>query len=98
MANNKINSFLKKLRGATGSSSFAESRYGTVNNWISSGSYALNRILSGSIYKGFPSGRIIILAGDSSTGKSLIAANCIANALKMGYTHVFYFDAEGRSA
>ena len=46
--------------------SFTESKYGDINNWISTGSYALNRIISGSIYKGIPSGRVIILGGESS--------------------------------
>ena len=55
---------------------------------------ALNRILSGSIKKGIPSGRITVLAGESSVGKSLIAATLIANAQKDGCQHVFYFDLE----
>jgi RecA/RadA recombinase len=93
MAN--LNSFLKKLKEETGGESFAESRFGDVSNWISTGSYALNRILSGSIYKGIPSGRVIILGGESSSGKSLISAYIAANALKQGYDAVFYFDSEG---
>ena len=93
MAN--LKNFLKKLKEETGGASFAESRFGDVNNWISTGSYALNRILSGSIYKGIPSGRITILGGESSSGKSLISAFIAANALKEGYDAVFYFDAEG---
>ena len=49
MAN--LNKFISKLKESTGAVSFAESRFGDVNNWISTGSYALNRILSGSIYR-----------------------------------------------
>ena len=90
-----INSFLQKIKEVTGGESFAQSRFGDVNNWISTGSYALNRILSGSIYKGIPSGRIVILGGESSSGKSLISAFVAANALKEGYDAVFYFDSEG---
>lgn len=93
MAN--INSFLNKIKKETGGESFKESRFGDVNHWISTGSYALNRILSGSIYKGIPSGRITILGGESSSGKSLISAFIAANALKDGFDAVFYFDAEG---
>lgn len=93
MAN--INTFLKNLRSKTGSTSIKESRYGEVSNWISTGSLALNRILSGSIRKGIPSGRITILAGESSTGKSLLAALIMSNALKQGFDHIFYFDSEG---
>lgn len=60
MAKN-LKNFLKKLSEETGAVSFTESKYGDINNWISTGSYALNRIISGSIYKGIPSGRVIIL-------------------------------------
>lgn len=59
------------------------------------GAWAVNRICSGSIKKGIPSGRITVLAGESSTGKTLIAATIIGNAIKDGCKHVFYFDAEG---
>lgn len=90
-----FNNFLKKYREKTGSDSITESRYGEPSYWISTGSWALNRICSGSLKKGIPSGRITILAGESSVGKSLIAATLIANAQKDGCQHVFYFDAEG---
>ena len=95
MAGANFKSFLNKYREKTGSSSIAESRYGEPKYWISTGSMALNRILSGSIKKGIPSGRITVLAGESSVGKSLIAATLIANAQKDGCQHVFYFDSEG---
>ena len=95
MAKTKIDSFLKSLRNKTGSMSIKESRYGDVSTWISTGSLALNRILSGSIKKGIPSGRITILAGETSTGKSLLAGLIMSNAIKQGFDHIFYFDAEG---
>ena len=65
MAKN-LKNFLKKFSEETGAVSFTESKYGDINNWISTGSYALNRIISGSIYKGIPSGRVIMLGGESS--------------------------------
>ena len=94
MATNFKN-FLNKYRDKMGSSSIMESRYGEPSYWISTGSMALNRICSGSIKKGIPSGRITILAGESAVGKSLIAATLIANAQKDGCQHMFYFDSEG---
>ena len=87
--------FLNKYRDKMGSNSIMESKYGEPSYWISTGSMALNRICSGSIKKGIPSGRITILAGESAVGKSLIAATLIANAQKDGCQHVFYFDSEG---
>lgn len=95
MAGANFKSFLNKYREKTGSNSVMESRYGEPGYWISTGSMALNRICSGSIKKGIPSGRITVLAGESSVGKSLIAATLIANAQKDGCQHVFYFDSEG---
>ena len=95
MANVTFKNFLNKYREKTGSNAIAESRYGEPSYWISTGSMALNRICSGSIKKGIPSGRITILAGENSVGKSLIAATLIANAQKDGCQHVFYFDSEG---
>lgn len=94
MATNFKN-FLNKYRDKMGSNSIMESKYGEPSYWISTGSMALNRICSGSIKKGIPSGRITILAGENSTSKSLIAATLIANAQKDGCQHVFYFDSEG---
>lgn len=91
----KLNNMLAKLAQKTGAQSISESRYGNVSTWISTGSLALNRILSGSIKKGIPSGRVIVIQGENSTGKSLLAALIMSNALKSGYDAIFYFDAEG---
>lgn len=91
----KLNTMLSKLAQRTGAATIYESRYGDVSNWISTGSLALNRILSGSIKKGIPSGRVVVLQGESSTGKSLLAALIMSNALKDGFDAIFYFDAEG---
>jgi len=57
----------------------------TVDEWISTGCYALNAIISGSLYKGIPKGRITGFAGPSMSGKTFIINKCIANAQKDGY-------------
>ena len=62
MAGANFKSFLNKYREKTGSNAISESRYGQPGYWISTGSMALNRICSGSIKKGIPSGRITVLA------------------------------------
>lgn len=54
---------------------------GDYAGYISTGSYWLNAVLSGSIYNGFPSNKIMILQGVSSTGKSYFALSMIANYL-----------------
>lgn len=42
---------------------------GEITGWVDSGSYALNALLSGSIFKGFPSNKIVGFIGVESTGK-----------------------------
>lgn len=52
-----------------------------VTEWLSSGCIALDRILGG----GFPVGRVTEVYGDTSTGKSLIAAQVAALAQEDGH-------------
>jgi RecA/RadA recombinase len=67
-----------------------------VTEYLSTGSYAINRVLSGSIYNGFPVGRISTIAGESQSGKSLLVANTIIEALKNNKVDIVYiFDSEG---
>ncbi len=42
---------------------------GDVSSYVDSGSYALNALLSGSIYGGFPGNKIIVIGAPPSTGK-----------------------------
>lgn len=57
----------------------SESALSVVNDWIDTGSYALNAIISGSCYKGIPNGRVVGLAGPSGCGKTLMSTKIIAN-------------------
>jgi recombination protein RecA len=52
--------------------------------WFSTGNYVLNRIISGSFFKGIPQGRITNLAGPSGAGKSFVAANLMRAAQEAG--------------
>jgi RecA/RadA recombinase len=91
-----IGKLLRSIRKTTNSNSFKHSQYGTIKNYISTGDYGLNRIISGSIYKGVPSGRIVLINGESCGGKSLFVAQIAANALNIEkYDMIFYFDSEG---
>ena len=45
-------------------------QYADVDKYIDTGSYALNALLSGSIYKGLPGNKVTALAGETSTGKT----------------------------
>ena len=54
-------------------------------DWISTGNYALNYLISGDFYKGIPLGKVTVLAGESGSGKSFIASgNVVRNAQKQG--------------
>ncbi len=61
--------------------------------WISTGSYALNALISGDMYKGIPNNRVIGIAGEESTGKTYLCIDIIKEAIKIGYD-IVYFDSE----
>lgn len=65
----------------------------SVEHWLSTGNYALNRALSGDYKKGVPLGRITLFAGPSGAGKSFIVSNIALQAQKQGY-HVLFLDSE----
>ena len=64
-----------------------------IKEYVSTGNYIVNAAMTGSLFKGVPSGRVITLAGEESTGKSFLAVSICKNAQKMGYTPV-YLDSE----
>ena len=54
-------------------------------DWISTGNYALNFLISGDFQKGVPLGRVTCLAGESGSGKSYIASgNLVRHAQQQG--------------
>lgn len=55
-----------------------------VESWVSTGSFALNHIISGDFNKGLPLGRVVDIFGDPSTGKSLLIYHLLANIQKQG--------------
>ena len=92
----KLNEVVKSIRRQTKAETIDESTFAKVTEYLDSGSYAINRVLTGDIHKGFPVGRISTLFGLSQSGKSLIAANTVVNALKNDQVDVVYiFDSEG---
>lgn len=71
-------------------STMDENCISTPSDWIDTGSKALNAIISGSLYKGVPVGRITGFAGPSGAGKTLIINKVLANAQKKGYVAVIW--------
>ena len=67
-----------------------DSSISTPSDWIDTGSKALNAIISGSLHKGIPVGRITGFAGPSGAGKTLIINKILANAQKKGYIAVIW--------
>ena len=54
-------------------------------DWISTGNYALNYLMSGDFEKGIPLGKVTVFAGESGSGKSYIASgNLVRHAQKQG--------------
>ena len=54
---------------------------GDVEQFIDTGSYSFNALLSGSIYGGLPGNRITAIAGEAATGKTFFALGIIKNFL-----------------
>jgi len=54
-------------------------------DWIDTGNYALNYLISGDFYRGVPLGKVTVFAGESGAGKSYIcSANLIRDAQRQG--------------
>ncbi len=54
-------------------------------DWISTGNYALNYLISGDFSKGVPLGKVTVFAGESGSGKSYICSgNLVRHAQQQG--------------
>ena len=68
---------------------------GDVENFIDTGSYVFNALLSGSIYGGLPANKITALAGESATGKTYFLMGIVKNFLDANPdSGVVYFESE----
>ena len=68
---------------------------GTETSFFDTGSYALNALVSGSIFGGIPS-KITVMAGAEAVGKTYIALNIAKQFLKSNKNNVvLYFESEG---
>ena len=65
-----------------------------INDYIDTGNYLLNACMTGSMFKGAPCGRVLILSGEPGSGKSYLAVSICRNAQKKGYVPI-YMDSEG---
>ena len=58
---------------------------GDTNNFIDTGSYLFNALVSGSIKGGVPGNKITALAGESSTGKTFF---CLGIVRSLSLIHI----------
>lgn len=66
-----------------------------VSGWTDTGSMALNALLSGTIYGGFPDNKVTALAGEPSTGKTWYALQAVKSFLENNPEGgVFIFESE----
>jgi len=63
-------------------------------DWVSTGNYTLNYLISGDFHKGVPLGKVTVFAGESGAGKSFICSgNLVRNAQAQGI-YVILVDTE----
>lgn len=68
---------------------------GDVNEFVDTGSYIFNALLSGSIYGGLPANKITAIAGESATGKTFFVLGMVKNFLDQNPdAGVLYFESE----
>lgn len=63
-------------------------------DWISTGNYALNYLISGSFHKGVPMGKVSVFAGESGAGKSFIVSGNIVKSAQDQGIFVILIDTE----
>ena len=77
-----VSKFRKDL---TKSISGMSTGFNDPTDWISTGSYALNYLISGDFHKGVPLGKVTVFAGESGAGKSYFCAgNIVKHAQDQG--------------
>ena len=68
---------------------------GDTSNFINTGSYIFNALVSGSVYGGIPGNKITALAGESSTGKTYFCLGIVQYFLESDPdAGVIYFESE----
>lgn len=94
-----MSDYIKDLIKATNNKLAAVASDGLYTDdisYIDTGSYMLNAMLSGDMYKGIP-GRITMFAGPTSTGKTYLLLSIVKHFIEQDPEHnvVFYFESEG---
>jgi RecA/RadA recombinase len=91
---------LDKFRKSVNKSLGITAGYHDPKTWVSTGNFAVNKLVSNSYFRGIPLGKVSVLAGESGSGKSfLTCGSLIKNAIEQGITCIildseFAIDAE----
>ena len=86
-----ISKFRKDLTKSIEGLSFG---FNDPTDWISTGNYTLNYLISGDFHKGVPLGKVTVFAGESGAGKSYICSgNIVRHAQEQGI-YVVLVDSE----
>lgn len=81
------NSLTKSIKGMSAG-------FHDPTDWISTGNYALNYLLSGDFRKGVPLGKVSVFAGESGAGKSYIVSGNIVKHAQEQNIFVVLIDSE----
>jgi len=81
------NSLTKSIQGMSAG-------FNDPTDWISTGNYALNYLISGDFHKGVPMGKVTVFAGESGAGKSYICSGNIVKAAQEQGIFVVLIDSE----
>lgn len=90
----KLKSSIEKNVKGAHVSVLADSDIAANRFWVKTPSYDLNRILSGSLYKGIQSRNLVAIVGPEHTMKSSFMVLCMVEAQRQGYNPVI-IDTEG---
>lgn len=85
--------FFKKIK--TGNVGADKEKQAEPTELFDTKCYALNAILSGDIYKGFPNNKILMLAGEQQVGKTYFAVHGFCKPLVDKGYFIYYIDTEG---
>lgn len=83
----------KKSKGAH-VSILSDSDIANIKDYLPTPAYDLNRIISGSLFKGIPEKTLSLFVGPEASGKSSFMCLCMAEAQRKGYT-IIVIDTEG---
>ena len=86
-----VNKFRKEITKSIDGLSIG---FNDPTDWISTGNYALNYLISGDFHKGVPLGKVTVFAGESGAGKSYFVSGNIAKSAQQQGIFVVMIDRE----